>query len=75
MKEVWDNQTRNRYYGLRIGDTITRDFVEDNGNYKIVGYGAMDNNRVYIQRGNEKPFGVVAEHCHIVHKIEDQSGG
>ena len=69
---VFDNAERNRYYGLRIGDTVTSKVYQERGICTVVEYGHLDNNRVVVEDANGERFPIVAEWCSIVKKIEDQ---
>lgn len=74
MTKKWDNEDRNRYYGLRIGDTVEYAYL--NGNKctgKVIGYDIGDNNAVYVKRRKGgKPTKCVAEWCKIIKKVEDK---
>lgn len=67
----WDNEDRNRYYGLRKGDIVT--YPGNPTLHEVVEYGFMDNNSVWIQpvSGGE-PWQVVAEWCSIQTKVENR---
>lgn len=71
MSDVFDNKERRRYYGLRVGDIISCDFL-DIKQAEVVEYGFMDNNAVYVKEANKKVRQVVAEWCHIITKVEDK---
>lgn len=76
MPKEFDNENRDRYYGLRKGD-----FVKINIGFHpneiaktciVVGYGILDNNRVTLRdlvKGTR--FTWVAEHCTVIMKVED----
>jgi hypothetical protein len=72
VSKEFTNEDRSRYYGLRVGDTVQLIF---NGGVwkegKVVEYGVMDNNAVYVQTGNEEPQKCVAEWCKIIKRVED----
>lgn len=75
MTKVFDNVNRNRYYGLRIGDTVklSASFSPiDNTIAEVVEYGFMDNNRVYVQLEDGEKIKWTAEHCKIITKVEDK---
>ncbi len=72
MPVAFDNAERNRYYGLRIGDTVTIKAYHNRGICKVVEYGHLDNNRVTVEDSTGERFPVVAEWCHIEIKVEDQ---
>lgn len=71
----FDNENRNRYYGLRVGDIVHPIYFNnayDRGNAEVIAY-TFDNNRVRIKwlaNGEETDW--VAEHCEIVTKVEDR---
>lgn len=75
--KVFDNKDRNRYYGLRIGDLITRYFApNDTKIYEVVAYGVMDNNSIglaeYLNKDAEW-LEHVAEWCKVITKVEDRT--
>lgn len=77
MTATFDNVNRNRYYGLRIGDTVKLDFYKVRKEdadviAEVIEYGAMDNNRVYVRFEDGKETGCVAEWCTIIKKVEDK---
>ncbi len=72
MPVAFDNAERNRYYGLRLGDTVTSKAYKELGVCTVVEYGHLDNNRVIVEDATGKKFPIVAEWCSIVTKIEDQ---
>ena len=70
------NLERNRYYWLRIGDTVklwyitnpaTKDII-----YSVVGMWS-DNNRVILKQTDWNLFEAVAEWCNLERKVEDIS--
>ena len=66
------NKERHRYYGLRKGD-IVKSTIHGFNEAEIVGYGFMDNNKVYVKEPNStEEFEVVAEWCQVVTKVEDR---
>ena len=74
MKKEFDNEDRNRYYGLRKGDII--DLIGADGkvcqpNAEVVEYGG-DNNRLEVRLMNGNTIDWVAEWCDIVVRIEDR---
>lgn len=74
-QKPWDNEERRRYYGLRIGDTVSIQFGYPKEKHlaEVVDYGFMDNNRVYIKiEGSDEVTDWVAEWCEIVTKVEDK---
>lgn len=74
-QKPWDNEERHRYYGLRIGDTVSITMGWPKKKYlaEVVDYGHGDNNRVYIKiEGSEEVTDWVAEWCEIVTKVEDK---
>ena len=69
------NVNRNRYYGVRVGDTVKYGIPSDPESYDtytVTGYFNLDNNRVIVKdvHGNEKP--AVAEWCQVITKVEDK---
>lgn len=70
-----DNEKRNCFYGVRVGDTVeygTPGFPETYKTYEVVAYGFMDNNRVILQDKDGKRIKAVAEWCKIKVKVEDK---
>ena len=70
------NIARNRYYGVRIGDTVRYGipgFPDTYDVYTVVGYFELDNNRVVLKNdatGEKKE--AVAEYCEVIRKVEDK---
>lgn len=73
-KKQWDNESRNRYYGLRIGDTVEYKGMNGQvlGQAEVFEYGFMDNNSVYLKKENGEPFKFYPEWCNIITKVEDK---
>lgn len=69
MKQ-FKNEHRNRYYGLRVGDTIT-----ELGRTGVVAeYSGWDNNRVAVCFEGETIFqSVVAEWCTVAERVEHKT--
>lgn len=69
MKQ-FKNEHRNRYYGLRVGDTIT-----EHGRTGVVAeYSGWDNNRVSVSFEGEAVFqSVVAEWCTVIERVENKT--
>lgn len=77
MEKTFDNVDRNRYYGIRVGDIVKYNVSpldKDEKEYKVVRYGFMDNNRVYLQDSEGNVLPAVAEWCVIVKKVEEIKG-
>lgn len=73
MKSRFDNADRTRYYGVRIGDIVSEEIFQDvRRRGEVVGFGFMDNNRVYVRDEDGKISGWVAERCTIETKAEDR---
>lgn len=72
MSENFDNQHRNRYYGLRVGDIVRCNAYEIE-KATVVEFGPLDNNAVYVQEEGQIARKVVAEWCEIITRIEDQN--
>ena len=74
MENKFDNKDRRRYYGLRIGDTVSAKGVDGKEFKKgdVIDWGVMDNNAVYLkfEDGTESKW--VAEWCEIITKVEDK---
>jgi hypothetical protein len=71
---MFDNENRNRYYGLRKGDTVNAMGMQRevrHANAIVKDYGFMDNNCVILQTAEGKEVKYVAEWCEIVKKVED----
>ena len=67
----FDNINRNRYYGLRIGDTISVEVPNKTIQTEVVDYGG-DNNRVQVKFEDGRITDWVAEYCTIITKVEDK---
>lgn len=71
------NENRNRFYGIRKGDLITKKFWgSDKGIvYEVVDYCLMDNNGIFIKEFgvDEEPYKEVAELVTIHTKVEDRT--
>lgn len=70
-----ENKDRRRYYGVRVGDRVIYGipgFPDTDGEYEVVGYGFLDNNRVILKDANGKEVKAVAEYCRIISKVEDK---
>lgn len=69
---AYTNERRDRHYGLRVGDIVKCKYTPDPDTlYKVVHLCALDNNGVYLQKGDQQPIRAVAEHCEIIKKVED----
>jgi len=68
------NIERKRYYGLRVGDKVIRDYDLGSGKDKTVytdfQYGFCDNNRVYLKSPKGEIKMEVAEYCKIIKKVK-----
>jgi hypothetical protein len=73
MEDLFDNKDRDRYYGLRKGDTIRVHSLNGTvwGTSVVLDY-TSDNNRVIIESRDGSPIDWVAEWCEILTKIEDK---
>jgi len=70
----FDNESRSRYYGLRVGDTVELTPLPNIvKRCDVVGYGICDNNSVYVQDQHGDIYQCVAEWCKIVEKVEDKA--
>jgi len=74
MNKKFDNEDRNRYYGLRKGDIV--DLKSPDGkvcqrNAEVIEYGG-DNNRVEVRLMSGNTTDWVAEWCNIVVRVEDR---
>ena len=70
--EVFDNKERTRYYGKRIGDIIEYPFPSNKRKGKVIDYGVLDNNSLFVLfEGDTFPIKVVAEWCTILKKVEN----
>jgi len=72
---LFTNEKRNRYYGVRVGDTVKLLFShkEKDPIAEVVGYGFMDNNRVIVKLEDGTETDWVAEWCEIIEKVEDKT--
>jgi hypothetical protein len=76
MKKIFDNVDRDRYYGLRVGDTVNLRGLDGKTlfeNAEVISYGFMDNNRITVKLANDNETNWVAEWCEIVTRVEDKS--
>ena len=73
MSKQWGNEDRNRYYGIRRGDTVICLGLqgEQVAKGKVVEYSSFDNNRVYIETEKGERISWVAEWCRIITKVEE----
>jgi len=78
-KPKWDNQDRNRAYGLRVGDVVvTADWMIRNTGgehryFEVTGY-SVDNNRVFVKDLKTEELGdFVAEWLRIVLPVEKRN--
>lgn len=74
LSQPFDNENRDRYYGLRVGDLISPKGIDgkSKGNANVIGYGS-DNNRVEIKFEDGAETDWVAEWCDIIKKVEDKN--
>lgn len=73
LEKGFDNASRSRRYGVRIGDTVdVIGFANSANRGEVVGYGVLDNNSVYVQYPNGDICKEVAEWCEIVERVEDK---
>ena len=72
--ENFDNTARNRYYGVRVGDTVRYGIPgqPDKETCEVIRYGFMDNNRVILRSKSGKEIRAVAEWCEVIEKVEDK---
>lgn len=68
----WDNEDRNRYYGLRVGDIVKSTWIKDEPELEVIEYGHGDNNRIYLKSPSGKTYSPTAESCDIITKLEDR---
>jgi len=77
--DLFTNENRNRYYGLRVGDIVeikkqkfeNKKLIDITFSAEVIDFVAGDNNRVVILLdGVEVPW--VAEYCKIITKVEDK---
>lgn len=71
MNVQFDNENRNRYYGLRVGDIVEERAFSSVLKGEVIEY-CMDNNRVYIRTEQGNHVSVVCEYCTIIEKVEDK---
>ncbi len=72
-KKVFDNAERRRYYGIRIGDIVEERAFGTVTRGEVMGYGLMDNNKVYINAEGDITLDAVAEWCHVIECVEDRT--
>lgn len=72
MNSQFDNEKRNRYYGVRVGDMVDYKLFKNTIKGEVSRYGFMDNNCVYIKCDDGKEIKAVAEWCTIIEKVEDK---
>lgn len=74
-KDIYQNDDRNRAYGLRIGDLVSPQWqgMESSiGKCTVIAIGVGgDNNRVKLENEDGESHKWVAEHCEIITKVED----
>lgn len=73
-EKPWDNENRDRYYGLRKGDLVELQFFNSDKNMaEVVDYCHGDNNRVVVKNTwNGEVMEYVAEWCKLHTKHEDR---
>ena len=68
------NVKRTRYYGLRVGDKVIRDYDigagKDKTVYTVFQYGFSDNNCVYLKSPTGEIRMETAELCKIIKKVK-----
>lgn len=72
----FQNEKRTRYYGLRIGDLVTSNWLYKRTDVicEVVDLGYGDNNRAYLKVPDvDEPVRVTAGSCRIVTKVEDRT--
>lgn len=67
---MFTNKKRTRRYGFRIGDIVS--YKHKKGEYVVINYPPMDNNRLSIQKDGENPINVVAEWCKMDTRVENR---
>ena len=71
--DEFDNKDRNRYYGLRVGDTVKQKYlVGGNIIADVIELCQGDNNRVVLRLADGAEIRQVAEWCEIIEKVEDK---
>jgi hypothetical protein len=70
------NCDRKRYYGIRVGDIVSPKEINGKewckGKSEVIGYGILDNNKVYIRSSDGTKAEWAAAWCDIVTKVEDK---
>jgi len=74
MQKEFDNENRSRYYGLRVGDIVEQKAFGTSSKGEVIGYGFLDNNRVYVRLESGEETDFIAEWCEIIKKVEDGEG-
>ena len=73
--DSFNNASRDRYYGVRVGDIVrygVPGLPQDKETYEVIRYGFMDNNRVILRSKSGEEIRAVAEWCEVIEKIEDK---
>ncbi len=68
------NESRNRYYGKRVGDIVK--IKRHNGRYivaEVIEYGFLDNNRLTYKTIKGKEITSTAECSELILKVEDRA--
>jgi hypothetical protein len=66
----FDNEFRDRYYGLRVGDIVNLYSIKCKA--EVIGYGFLDNNSIRLKLEDGREVNWIAEHCEIITKVEDR---
>jgi hypothetical protein len=70
----FDNENRNRYYGIRVGDIVTSRLYGSDFHGRVIKYGFLDNNMVVVLTDSGEEKRCVAEWLQIETKVEDING-
>lgn len=72
-KKLFDNADRRRYYGVRIGDIVEENAFGTKTRGEVMGYGILDNNKVYVNIEGDLTLDFIPEWCTIITKVEDRT--
>lgn len=72
-KKIFDNAERRRYYGIRIGDIVEENAFGIKTRGEVMGYGLLDNNKVYANVEGDLTIDFIPEWCTIITRVEDRT--
>lgn len=69
---MFDNESRSRYYGIRVGDIVENKYAIEKQMFEVVEYGFMNNNCVIVRDSSGADREMIAEHLTIIKRTEDR---